>query len=234
MGIIDWIYPKHCPVCLDALPPGDRLICAPCRKKIRYVRGAVCYLCGKPLKDAGEEFCRGCRARRPSYDGGLSYAEYSSKYIRRMLYEVKYHRNRQLLDFPCADFAERIKDRVRWWQAEALIPVPVHPSKRLLRGYNQAEEIAKWLSKPLGVPVDASMLRRTGKTRAQKELTAEARLRNLSAAFAAGGNPKGYRRVILVDDIVTTGSTAIACANALKGAGVRNVYLLSMAIGRDE
>ena len=92
--LIDLLYPKHCPVCLDALPPGKKLICEPCRKKIRYVRGAVCFKCGKPIEDESREYCKNCESRMPGFVKGLAWAEYSSFYTRRMLSEVKYHGNR--------------------------------------------------------------------------------------------------------------------------------------------
>lgn len=233
MAFIDLIYPKNCPICLDALPPGKTLICAPCRQKIRYVRGPKCYVCGKPLSDETREYCHDCDRRRPVFTEGIAYAEYSSKYIRRMLVQVKYHNGRQLLDFPCLDFAKREETRIRAWQAEALIPVPVHRSRLKTRGYNQAAEIADRLGRVWKIPVDAEWLVRSGRTEAQKSLNSFERFENLRQAFSLQGPPKHYRNVILVDDIYTTGATVNACAALLKKAGVENIYALYLAIGRD-
>lgn len=233
MSWIDILYPKHCPICLDALPPGKTLICEPCRKKIRYVGGAVCMKCGKPLSNELFEYCGNCEKRMPSFVRGIAWAEYASGAIRRMLSEVKYKDNPQLLDFPCLDFGERIQKDVREWHAEALIPVPVHLSRLKERGYNQAEEIANRLSKPLGLPVETSLLIRREKTRAQKELTETERRNNLAAAFFVPPSHRTYHTVVLVDDIYTTGNTAEACTRALLSAGISEVYLLVLAIGRD-
>ena len=233
MSFIDWIYPKRCPVCLEALPPGKALICPPCREKIRYVVSPTCMSCGKPLSDEAFEYCSNCEKRKPAFIRGLSWAEYASKYVRRMLTEVKYHEDPGLLDFPCLDFAERIRETVAAWHAEALIPVPVHPSKRKLRGYNQAEEIADRLGKALGIPVDPEILVRREKTAAQKELSEQERRNNLATAFLVPSSVHSYHTVILIDDIYTTGSTADACARALKKAGIPEVYLLTLSIGRD-
>lgn len=233
MSFIDLFYPKHCPICLDALPPGKALICAPCEKKIRRVTGPTCVKCGKPLADDTYEYCVNCEKRPPAFRKGIAWAEYTSKYIRRMLSEVKYHENPQLLDYPCQDFAKRILGEVNEWHAEALIPVPVHESRRRIRGYNQAEEIAVRLGAVLGIPTDPNVLFRREKTRAQKELNDTERRNNLAVAFGVRDDAPLYRTVILVDDIYTTGSTADACARTLLKAGIEEVFLLTLAIGRD-
>ncbi|MBO4412231.1 MAG: ComF family protein [Lachnospiraceae bacterium] len=233
MSLLDWLYPKRCPICLDALPPGKKLICGPCRERVRRVESPTCMKCGKPLSDETYEYCKNCESHMPPFVRGLSWAEYSSKYIRRMLTEVKYHENPQLLDYPCLDFAERIRKTVEEWQAEALVPVPVHRSKLIERGYNQAEEITKRLSKHLGLPSDSALLIRREKTRAQKELTEIERRNNLATAFFVPPQHTAYQTVILVDDIYTTGSTAEACTRTLLNAGISKVYFLSLAIGRD-
>lgn len=231
--VLDFFYPKECPVCLDRLKPGKELICPECRKKIRYVSGATCYKCGKPLSDETKEFCRDCAKRELPWIYGISYAEYSSKYIRRMLSEVKYHNGRQLLDWPCLDFAKRIKNEVDALKADALIPIPVHEKRFRERGYNQAAEIAERLSKEWKIPVDSEYLTRTENTKAQKELSREERMKNLRTAFCVNGAPKKYRRVILVDDIYTTGSTMESCTNVLIKAGIPEVYFVTLATQRD-
>ena len=233
MALLDYLFPKHCPICLRALPPGDMTIHSPCREKIRYVRGATCFKCGKPLSSETREFCRDCEKHMPPFSEGIAWGEYTSSYLRRMMSEVKYHGRCQILDYPCEDFAKTYLYRIEAWNAEALIPVPVHPSRRMSRGYNQAEEICFRLSKIWHIPVDEKYLSRTVRTAAQKELTKEERAKNLSRAFSVTGEPEKYRRVILVDDIYTTGSTVSACTEALKSAGVEEVFAAVLLIGRD-
>ena len=232
MIITDLFYPKRCPVCLDLLPPGRRLICPPCERKMKRVSGPVCYICGRLLSDENEEYCKGCRTRRPSFIKCTAYAEYASPAMRRMIAEVKYHGDCQLLDYPCLDFAERMRAEVREYGAEALIPVPVHRDRLLVRGYNQAEEIADRLAKVFGIPVDPDYLSRVKKTTAQKELTDTARMTNLYDAFRLSGEPGKYRCVILVDDIYTTGSTIESCARVLRQAGTDRVYALVLFTSR--
>ena len=231
--LLDLIYPRRCPVCLAALPPGKTLICPPCRDRIRYVRPPVCFKCGKPLSDETRELCRNCEKRIPSFTEGISWAEYTSDYTRRMMNEVKYHGDPQLLNFPCADLLRRQGERIRAWDAEALIPVPVHRKRLLSRGYNQAEEIAIRLSQGLHIPVDSTLLSRRAETKAQKALTSEGRAMNLMGAFQVS-HPCPYETLILVDDIYTTGATAEACTRTLLRVGAREVYFISLAIGHDD
>jgi ComF family protein len=147
-----------------------------------------------------------------------------------MLSQVKYHLNRQLLDYPCLDFANRTVGIVRQWQAEALIPVPVHRSRLRERGYNQAAEIAKRLSEVWEIPVDDRYLLRTEKTAAQKTLGDSARFMNLLNAFAVPEEAGRYRTVILVDDIYTTGTTVDTLAGVLLAGGARKVWSASVSI----
>lgn len=229
----DILWPKHCPVCLTALPPGGRLICPECVEKVKRVSGAVCYRCGKPLLDENREYCADCEKRKPDFRENVAWADYSSKYIRRMMAEVKYHGNRQLLDYPCLEFGAREKERIAAWDPEVMIPVPVHEKRLRVRGYNQAEEIAKRLSEIWELPVDSGYLVRSGETRAQKELSRNERMTNLMEAFSVSGAPGKYKKVLLIDDIYTTGSTMSACARVLHRAGIPEVYGAVLSIGRD-
>ena len=117
---------------------------------------------------------------------------------------------------------------------EAIVPVPIHSSRRRARGFNQAEVLAEILGDKLKIPVEPQMLTREKKTRPQKELSAAERLKNLSGAFAAGKECGRIKRVLLVDDIYTTGSTIEACARVLQSAGVETVYfaVICMTGGR--
>ena len=108
------------------------------------------------------------------------------------------------------------------------MPVPLHPLKALSRGYNQSRELALYLSSAYGLPVCPALLKKTRLTRAQKGLSAEERQKNLENAFMAAPEAAG-RRIILVDDVCTTGATLCVCAAALKKAGAARVYAAAAA-----
>lgn len=123
---------------------------------------------------------------------------------------VKYKNRREYLDFYADEAVRRLGSEFEAMRADCLIPVPVHPKRYRSRGFNQALVLA------------------------QKELGPSARLKNLEKAFTAEKIPPGLERVILVDDIYTTGSTAEACTRALKAAGVKNVYFFAVCIGQGQ
>ena len=130
--------------------------------------------------------------------------------------------------------SERLGDKIRRWDVDAVIPVPVHKSRLKKRGYNQAALIAGELSKRLGIPMRDGVVIRRAATGVQKELGAAERQNNLKKAFIVPGNVVKLKSVLVVDDIYTTGATVDAVAGCLKGAGVEKVYFASLCIGRGE
>ena len=176
------------------------------------------------------EYCLDCVRRRRTFDSGAALLNYNEA-ARHSMAAVKYKNKREYLDFYSEAMALRFGDTVRGWQADVLIPVPIHPSRRRKRGYNQAEELAKRLGKQWGLPVEAKLLVRTRRTQPQRGLNPEERLENLQAAFAADTALPVPKRVILVDDIYTTGSTMEACSRVLKRAGAEEIHFVVICIG---
>lgn len=148
---------------------------------------------------------------------------------------IKYKNRREYLDFYAAALDCRFRKKVLRLHVDALVPVPIHPSRRRTRGFNQAEELADRLSDLWNIPVDKKLLIRKKKTAPQRELSPAERLKNLREAFFAdpdSGRPAGIpETVLLVDDIYTTGSTAEACTRALLQAGVKRVFVVVICIG---
>ena len=227
MAIIDFLFPKHCPVCLKPLLPDGRLICEDCRARIPYIRSPFCLVCGAPVTEEEELSCKNCKNGR-AFDRGASWADYTDPAMRQMIARVKFHGEAQLLDFPCRDFAGRKKELLLSLRPEALIPVPVSPKRKKARGYNQAEEIAVRMAEILRLPVDTSCLLKHEGSDDQKTLSRVERKENLLKAFTATEAAARYKSVILVDDILTTGSTLDACALQLKRAGVKKVLVASL------
>lgn len=199
------------------------------------------------------EYCYDCSRHPRSFDSGMALLNYNQA-ARDSMAAIKYKNKREYLDFYAAAMATRMTRRVRSWHADVLVPVPIHPARRRSRGYNQAEELARRLSGYWKIPVDSRLLVRTKKTTPQRTLNPSERLKNLQEAFAidpgrgAGKGKQGKQgkqekqgeqgaaaipeRVILVDDIYTTGSTIEACTRVLKAAGVRQVYFVAICIGQ--
>jgi len=228
------IYPSTCPICtqvLDKQMDEKVYICEKCRKKLSYIESPRCLKCGKPVDNAETEFCYDCSRVKHLYSQGLGVWAYTNE-IKNSIYQFKYHNKREYGAFYGYEVKNRYESIIKSWGADVLVPVPLHKSKLRKRGYNQAEIIAKSIGRLLDIPVDSQLLSRKKKTLAQKELNDKDRLKNLENAFIIGEKVVKYKKVIIVDDIYTTGTTIDACAKILLDAGAAKVYYISLCIGK--
>lgn len=223
------IFPKTCPVC-DNVIGHDKTICPSCINKIHYISEPRCKKCGKGLKDKEAEYCIDCEKNHHLYKSGIAVFLYDDV-VSKSIYRFKYHNRRTYAEFYGEAIAKRYGALIRSWQADVIIPVPINEKKLVKRGYNQAGLIANKLGKNLGINVDETVLIRTINTRPQKEMSKAERRKNLENAFKISRNVVKYKKVILVDDIYTTGSTIDECTKALLGAGIQVVYFVSLSIG---
>ena len=224
MNVLDILFPRRCPVCGEVVEQEGGLICLSCFPKLSFIKSPTCKKCGKEILDETMEFCEDCMTHRHSFEYGIGLINYDET-ARRSMAKIKYENKREYLDFYGNAMAARHGRAILDMRVDAIVPVPVHPSRRRRRGFNQAEILAEIIGKKLGIPVETKLLFRTRKTLPQKELTAAERLKNLSGAFCMGKVPDGVKSVLLVDDIYTTGSTAEACSRVLRHAGVEHVYV---------
>lgn len=230
--IADLLYPRRCPVCGDIVQPFGELICPGCVKELSPVQNPVCKRCGKEVESSRMEYCYDCGKRSRTFERNFALLNYNSAASRSMS-AVKYKGRREYLDFYSAAVCRRFGKAIQRISPEALVPVPIHPSRRRSRGFNQAELLACRIGSQLGIPVYPHGLKRAKKTLPQKQLNQEERLRNLRQAFVPGDLPKETGTVIVVVDIYTTGSTMEACACALKAMGVARVYGLTLCVGHN-
>ena len=191
--------------------------------------------CGKPLDKAEEEYCADCRDRASSVVQGRSLWLHRDP-VPRAVYWFKYH-NRRSYGTVFAREMERVYGGwIRACGIEVILPVPLHPSRKRKRGFNQAEILARELSGLTGIPARADVLYRIKKTRPQKMLgpgeRSRERAESLRGAFAVKGKWSPCKNVLLIDDIYTTGATVERAAKMLKKAGVQNVYFLTISIGQ--
>ncbi|MCD7954878.1 MAG: ComF family protein [Lachnospiraceae bacterium] len=238
-----WLYPPRCPCCDKIRPIGVsdlECVCEDCGGRLPWVREPACMLCGKPLDSHRAEVCRDCGRTRHLFDCGRAAFTYSGK-IRHSVYRMKFQNRRDYLDFFAAAMCLALEPYLCAWQPEILVPIPMHARKRAVRGYNQAELLAERISRRTGIPCEKNLLRCVRYTGNQKELDRIGRLKNLRGSFALNvsreGMPQTYgsgalpERVLLVDDVYTTGSTMDEAARALKSAGVRQVYFIVLCTG---
>jgi len=226
------LFPRRCPVCGEIVLPKGQRICPPCVKKLDFVREPRCLKCGRTLADEQARYCHSCETRERSFEKNLALLFYDDC-MRRTMAAVKYHHKKEYLAPLGRLLALKFAAELKNFRADCLLPVPLHPERRRSRGFNQAEELSRELARETGIPLFTDVLLREKKTVAQKSLGADARIRNLASAFRAEEGlvrERKIRRVILVDDIYTTGSTLEACSQVLRAAGVERVLCICLCI----
>ena len=229
--LLDLLYPRHCPLCDEVLEFDGMQVCEPCIEKQVYVNPPYCMKCGKTIEDVTEEYCGDCKALPKSFDRGFPVFAYSGA-IKDALYAFKYKNQRSYGDFFADCIVRQYGRELGRLQLDGLVPVPVHRKKRRDRGYNQAEVLAQSLAKRLELPVYPTYILRIVNTSPQKELNDKIRMKNLNNAFKIGENTIKLKKVLLVDDIYTSGATIEACTKVLLEAGVEKIYYTSVAIGK--
>lgn len=195
--ILDWLYPSKCSLCGQI---GHPPICLDCSREF------------VPAEDKG-------LGTLGELDWTVSLYQFDGR-AAQAVRRLKYNRITSLAA-PLSALMETARHDV--FEHDVIVPVPIHPSRRRMRGFNQADLLCSKMPKDL---VATDHMLRVKKTRPQVELTAKQRLANLHNAFVAT-SAVGGKRVLIIDDVLTTGGTAVACAAALKKAGAIEVGLLS-------
>lgn len=229
--ITDILFPRRCPVCHDIVDGIGQLICRGCKGTFQYVEEPYCMKCGKPLKDDSKEYCDQCIKVPRNFTEGRSVFIYDDN-MRKSIYSFKYNGRQEYAEYYAKEIYDRLKNKINTWNADAIIPIPLHKSKQKKRGYNQAYLIAKQLSNLTNIPVYEKYLIRTKKTKVQKNLNAEDRANNLKSAFIVRQNELKLLSTILIDDIYTTGATIMEATETLKASGIENVYYITLSTGR--
>lgn len=217
--IQDYLLPPTCLLCGNA---GERKrdLCQPCHAQLPRNRQA-CYQCGirLELSSAAPMLCGSCLSQRPAFDETYAAFAYNDalRYLVTGLKFGSHYKNARLLGQLLAEHLQQSAQ-----MPELILPVPLHKKRYRQRGFNQAIEIARILSKELQIPLDLSSCKRLHETPQQSLLTAKQRRKNMKNAFAVV-KPISVRHIAIVDDVMTTGSTAQELAKVLKKAGVAKV-----------
>lgn len=224
-GVISILLAPACAACRRPLAtPCLGIVCADCWDAIRPIAPPFCPVCGDPLLSwrTSAERCADCRLKRSHISAGRTVGIYDGP-LRSILQAFKYDRRRSLAA-PLGRLMRR-RGAAVLADADCVVPVPLHWRRRWRRGFNQALDLARHLDLPV-----RCVLRRGRNTRTQTDLPADARLRNVRDAFVVTRRAAiSGLRIVLVDDVSTTGATLEACARALVAAGATEVRTLTAA-----
>lgn len=194
-------------------------VCAFCTTLLKPI-GPACQCCAHPLTDDNFLFCGACIKKRPYFDKTITTYRFEDP-LRSLLHQFKYEEALYLRSFLVKLMldGQNLVDPA----TECLIPVPLHPLRIRQRGFNQAAELAKCLAKRLKIPCELQLCQKIIHTQAQASLNSQERRSNLQQAFRARSSH--YKHITLVDDLLTTGSTANELAKTLKNQGIKQVDL---------
>lgn len=231
--LIDLLYPRRCPVCDRVLYYGERGVCQSCRMMGLPERlfEPLCRMCGKRISDVRREFCGDCERQAHSFRQGCAVFAYRG--MEDAMRRMKDGGRREYADFFAEEMEKILREKRKIWRPDVLVPIPIHKRKRMLRGFNQAELLTKRLSKRLYLPEDRKNLMKVRETPDQKGLDRAERRENLKCAFEVK-EEKAFigKRILLVDDVYTTGTTIDAAAGKLMQSGAEAVFFLTVCIGK--
>ncbi len=230
-ALLDLALPPRCHLCRSYIPAAGPIhLCPACRDGLMLVPSPRCTVCGRPFAGAGGDHpCGACLRQPPPWETARAAFLYDGG-CRDLIQAFKY-RNRYHLRRPLALLtAELLFPYAAASRADRLLAVPLHPRRLRQRGFNQALLLAETLSREWQLPLLRQGLRRTRQTTAQTTLTAAERTANLRNAFSVP-DPAAVngRRLLLVDDVFTTGATLTECARVLRAAGAAAVCCVTVA-----
>lgn len=230
-ALLDVILPPICHICHSFIPDAEKLhICPTCRDKLPLVSSPLCPICGIPFIGAGGDHrCAACLTNPPHFDMARAPFLYEGS-IRDMIHSLKYSRLTHLRAPLALLMLARVREIMSDHNPHLIIPVPLHRSRLRQRGFNQAVLLGTAISRHLSLAMLPDVLVRTRPTEPQIELSAAERRLNVRGAFKVNRvNHVAGKRILLLDDVMTTGSTMDECAKELKKSGADMVIAATIA-----
>ncbi|HEX9022730.1 MAG TPA: ComF family protein [Geobacteraceae bacterium] len=231
-AFLDIIFPPRCHACKAFIPDAGPLhLCAACLESCELIGSPLCKRCGAPFLTSGgdDHLCGDCITEPPSFASARAAALYTGQ-VKELIHRFKYNRRVQLCRPLGLLAAGQLRSFAEAAAADLLIPVPLHEKRLRHREFNQALLLAEILGRQWRLPVSRRNLRRVRWTEPQINLSATERIANVRGAFGVA-EPAPFRdkRIILVDDVYTTGSTVAECARVLLRAKVAEVQVVTIA-----
>jgi ComF family protein len=231
---LGFLYPEICRICeAERATAKNGFVCSKCWLQVRFIRPPFCGRCGLPFEgDITTAFeCTNCREMELHFSSARS-AVVAKTIVLEIIHRFKYQRELWFEPFLADLLLREALPVLRGQKWDFIAPVPLHPVKQREREFNQAGVLARYLSNAATIPLNDKLLRRVSPTATQTLLTREQRAENMRGAFAVRNGAKlNGEKVIILDDVFTTGATTSACAKALKTAGAGDVCVWTVARG---
>lgn len=234
LNLIDFLFPPQCPYC-DALIQRSQIMCDTCFHKIHFITGPICARCGWPLPITAVEsdekmLCAKCLKKRKKYDKARAVFFYDT-FSRFAILKFKNADRTDLRRFFVHYMLQAGQDLFE--KTDIVLPVPMYWTRKAKRKYNQAAILAEEIARKIHKPYATNILVKVRNTHSQENKSGLERIKNVRNAFDVKHKEQIFGKIILlIDDVLTTGSTAQACAKALKKNGAKAVYVLTIARSR--
>ena len=210
---IDFFLPRFCPGCNKKLSPNEKPVCEECLSSLLVT----------DEEKLTSEFEKNFAASNYIDDYFAAYIFEIDKTLQHIIHALKYKKQFRLGIFLGETIGEKVK--ALKWQIDIIIPVPIHHLKKVERGFNQSDFLAKGLTNSLKIPNSTRIVKRTRHTESQTRLNMKERAKNVADAFKVRKPEKIHgKNILLVDDVCTTGATILECAKMLKSAGAVKVF----------
>ncbi|MCQ2225221.1 MAG: ComF family protein [Paludibacteraceae bacterium] len=222
-GFTELFYPKLCVGCGEKLFQNEKFICLQCRSSLPLLRE----------HEVPDNFVEQHLYGDPFIESATALMLYEKESVtQRLVHEIKYHGAKELARSFGRMLGRQIREG-RFSSVDVIVPIPLHPKRLKWRGYNQSEWFARGLSEEMNVPVCTDWVRRVVETTTQTEKNAEERWNNVQGIFALNPNlpiaEMAGKHILIVDDVITTGATAMACAKVLARIGNVKLSVASIA-----
>ena len=219
---IDLLFPPNCAGCEKW---GNRY-CTFCFDNTKTIKTTICSICGEPVTIDNGSVCKRCQSEEMFFDALRSWG-YFEEPLKKAIHKLKYRRDISLGDVLSKPLIDLVFENS--WQVELITAVPLDKFRIKERGYNQSEYLARPVAWNMKIPFNSAAIKRMKITRPQVGLSRAERQINISDAFVSDNRIVSGKNILVIDDVVTTGSTLNACAKSLKIAGSAKVYALTLA-----
>jgi competence protein ComFC len=231
--ILDFVYPQSCPICQKSLKKDENLICEECLKTLAILPAPFCPYCRSFFEEGEPIVHHNCIGLNHPEDRKILAVRSLGRFddsLQKLIHQFKYGKKIPLGKHLAESLGQAVAKSETFTECDLVIPVPLHSARHRERGFNQSQVLAEGISEVINIPVLKGVLKRKKNTKDQTYLNAEQRAENVKNAFViAKPEMISSKKIILVDDVMTTGATLNECAGMLHSAGAKSVLAATLA-----